>query len=230
MTVHRPQGSASSNTAAPATAATGQAQAGAHGAAPMKGGPVAGRSFAQVMRAHADESEGGGRPEGRGPARRKLATEVDEESLAAFRAPPCVLLAPPLLSRPTAPASGAVVAARAIAERIVEAARVETGRPGRVDFVLQTRDDVLGGLEVRVRVEHGIVHASFTSGQPEVRAALEGQFNTLRDALTHRGLAVGELQVADGRAHDREREQREHRDGRHRREDAWAAVEEGGRR
>ena len=135
----------------------------------------------------------------------------DDETLTPFRMPASVLLAPTPLSRPSLAASGSMEGARAIADRIVEAARVETGRPGHVELVMRTRDEVLGGLEVRVRMEHGIIHATFATAQPEVRATLEAQAGALRECLLARGLVVGDIHVAEGRAPTSERERERER-------------------
>lgn len=119
--------------------------------------------------------------------------------LAPFRVAPSVLQPPPPVVRPVVDRSALVEAAQAIADRIVGAVRLEAAPTGRLELVLELRPEVLGGMEIRVRVEAGRVHAVLAVQQPEVRAALEAQVVVLRQALADRGLRVGEVVVADAR-------------------------------
>jgi flagellar hook-length control protein FliK len=97
--------------------------------------------------------------------------------------------------RPRFQASPVAEAAQAIADRVVQSARLEAKPSGRLEFVVEMRPEVLGGLEVRVRFEGGQVHAVFGAAAPEVRAVLEAQCHALRGALQERGLQVGEIRV-----------------------------------
>jgi flagellar hook-length control protein FliK len=125
----------------------------------------------------------------------RAATEAEGEVLPSFHVPPPILQAPPPIVRPAVERSPVVDAAQAIADRVVQAVRLEAHPSGRMEFVLEMRPEVLGGAEVRVRVEAGRVHALFAVQQPEVRATLEAQAHLLRSALEERGLEVGEVAV-----------------------------------
>lgn len=169
------------------------------------------KSFAEVLRgkeaqgaAHAagaasdPDGERGGFGDALEKPRRSLSIEADESgAFAAFRIPPSILQRPADIARPTLERSGVASAAQAIADRVVETVRIEANPSGRLEFVMETKADVLGGAEIRVRVEDGRVHATFASARPEVRAVLESQAGALRDALVARGLSVGEVVVTE---------------------------------
>jgi flagellar hook-length control protein FliK len=122
-------------------------------------------------------------------------SDADDAALAPFNVPASILLPPAPLARPVTEATHHIDAAQAIAQRIVDSVRIES-TASRVEMVVETRTDVLGGVEIRVRHEHGQIHASFATAQPEARALLEAQLGTLRDALSQRGLLLAEVTVA----------------------------------
>lgn len=149
-----------------------------------RGEPSAGEPFASV-------SSNAGARERTIAAR----SDADDAALAPFNVPASILLPPAPLARPASEAAHHIDAAQAIAQRIVDSVRIES-TASRVEMVVETRADVLGGVEIRVRHEHGQIHASFATAQPEARALLEAQLGTLRDALSQRGLQLAEVTVA----------------------------------
>lgn len=189
---------------------------------PSSGGPEASRSggaaFAETLarerggREQRDGSPGG--PEERTPraaqAEPKLRGAVSEGEtpgtpLVAFHLPLPILHPPAPIARPPFEGSAFLSTAQAIAERVVQAAALEARPGGRLEFVVELRPEVLGGLEIRVHLQDGRVHALLASREPEVRALVEAQVHLLRQALEGRGLAVAEIAVSERRAREDDR-------------------------
>lgn len=160
-----------------------------------------GTAFREVLERKRRDREEGDRPapEGEPSLRTRGPQKAGGEAgpLQPFHLPPPVLHPPPPIVRPAGPRAELVEAAQAIADRVVQAVSLQADPAGRLEFVLDLRPEVLGGLEVRVRMEAGRVHALFAAQQPEVRAVIEAQVGVLRQALERRGLQVGDIEVAD---------------------------------
>lgn len=197
------------------------------GDASSKAGPASGgRSFGEVLRGSGggrrdEAADGSGErewPGGFGGARDRRGFAADGELeglLGAFRVPPSILCAPPLIARPTFEQRGGVEAAQSLADRVVERVHLEANPSGRLEFVMETKADVLGGVEIRVRIEGGQVHASFATAHPEARATLEAQLGVLREAMVAKGLHVAEVITTEPRRphEERGRDRRDDRGG-----------------
>ncbi|KFA89540.1 flagellar hook-length control protein FliK [Archangium violaceum] len=137
------------------------------------------------------DADGGGKGGGEGKDKKDGA-----EAAASFRFNPA-LMAPVPVARPN-PASGSErlrAIANEIAQKIVERVRVGTNAAGNAEFQIDLRNDVLKGLSIKLSAKNGKIHATFSGSDREVLKMLEGQRETLKNALAGRGLTLEELRV-----------------------------------
>ncbi|WPB80350.1 flagellar hook-length control protein FliK [Archangium violaceum] len=137
------------------------------------------------------DADGGGKGGGEGKDKKDGA-----EAAASFRFNPA-LMAPVPVAKPN-PASGSErlrAIANEIAQKIVERVRVGTNAAGNAEFQIDLRNDVLKGLSIKLSAKNGKIHATFSGSDREVLKMLEGQRETLKNALAGRGLTLEELRV-----------------------------------
>ncbi|MFE8596703.1 flagellar hook-length control protein FliK [Archangium violaceum] len=137
------------------------------------------------------DADGGGKGGGEGKDKKDGA-----EAAASFRFNPA-LMAPVPVAKPN-PTSGSErlrAIANEIAQKIVERVRVGTNAAGNAEFQIDLRNDVLKGLSIKLSAKNGKIHATFSGSDREVLKMLEGQRETLKNALAGRGLTLEELRV-----------------------------------
>lgn len=86
-----------------------------------------------------------------------------------------------------------------IAQKIVERVRVGKNAAGRAEFQIDLRSDVLSGLKVKVSSSGGKIQAVFSGSDREVLKMLESNAETLKAALSGRGLTLEELKIEAAR-------------------------------
>jgi hypothetical protein len=86
-----------------------------------------------------------------------------------------------------------------IAQKIVERVRVGKNAAGKAEFQIDLRSTVLAGLSIKVSGSHGKIRAVFSGGDREVLKLLQDQAETLKAALTSRGLMLEELKIEERR-------------------------------
>ncbi len=86
-------------------------------------------------------------------------------------------------------------AASEIAQKIVERVRVGTNAAGRMEFQIDLKNDVLGGMTVKVSAKNGKISAVFSGSDKDVLKLLEEQSESLKTALGSRGLTLESLKV-----------------------------------
>ena len=125
-----------------------------------------------------------------------------QQQPGAFRLPPAALMAPPPVAVPKGQGQVSRLrqVAQEIAEKIVQAARVGTNKMGLPEFQLELKSDILKGLKVKVSGRHGRIRALFSSRDPQVLKQLRAEADSLRQALTARGLKVDALEIEEERA------------------------------
>ncbi len=86
-------------------------------------------------------------------------------------------------------------AAAEIAQKIVERVRVGTNATGKMEFQIDLKNDVLGGLSVKVSSKNGKITAVFSGSDRDVLKMLEDQSESLKTALSARGLTLETLKT-----------------------------------
>lgn len=86
-------------------------------------------------------------------------------------------------------------AAAEIAQKIVERVRVGTNATGKMEFQIDLKNDVLGGMSVKVSSKNGKITAVFSGSDKEVLKMLEEQSESLKTALGARGLTLESLKI-----------------------------------
>lgn len=86
-------------------------------------------------------------------------------------------------------------AAAEIAAKIVERVRVGTNAMGKMEFQIDLKNDVLGGMSVKVSSKNGKISAVFSGSDKDVLKMLEEQSEALKTALGARGLTLESLKT-----------------------------------
>lgn len=86
-------------------------------------------------------------------------------------------------------------AAAEIAQKIVDKIRVGTNAMGKMEFQIDLKSDVLGGMSVKVSSNKGKISAVFSGGDRDILKQLEEQSESLKNALTARGLTLESLKT-----------------------------------
>lgn len=86
---------------------------------------------------------------------------------------------------------------QAIFSQIVQKAKL-INLPELAEMKIQLKPDFLGKLHLNVSVENGVVTAKFNAESHQVKAIIEANLNTLRDALSEQGVKVDQLVVNVG--------------------------------
>ena len=86
-------------------------------------------------------------------------------------------------------------AASEIAQKIVERVRVGTNAAGKMEFQIDLKSDVLGGMSVKVSAKNGKITAVFSGSDKDVLKMLEEQSDALKVALGSRGLTLESLKT-----------------------------------
>lgn len=137
------------------------------------------------------DADGGGKGGGDGKDKKDGA-----EAAASFRFNPALMAPVPVAKpKPTAGSERLRAIANEIAQKIVERVRVGTNAAGNAEFQIDLRNDVLKGLSIKLSAKNGKIHATFSGSDREVLKMLEGQRETLKNALAGRGLTLEELRV-----------------------------------
>ena len=125
-----------------------------------------------------------------------------QQNPGAFRLPPAALMAPPGIAVPKdqPQTSRLRQLAQEIADKIVKNVRIGTNKIGLPEFQLELKSDILKGLKVKVSGRHGRIRALFSSRDPQVLKQLRGEVESLRTALTARGLKVDALEIEEERS------------------------------
>jgi flagellar hook-length control protein FliK len=87
--------------------------------------------------------------------------------------------------------------ANEIAQKIVERVRVGTNAAGKAEFQIDLRSNVLSGLSIKVSSSNGRISAKFMASDKEVLKLLRDQSDSLKQALTGRGLTLDELKIEE---------------------------------
>ena len=137
------------------------------------------------------DADGGGKGGGDGKDKKDGA-----EAAASFRFNPALMAPVPVAKpKPTSGSERLRAIANEIAQKIVERVRVGTNAAGNAEFQIDLRNDVLKGLSIKLSAKNGKIHATFSGSDKEVLKMLEGQRETLKNALAGRGLTLEELRV-----------------------------------
>ncbi|MCY1076234.1 flagellar hook-length control protein FliK [Archangium lansingense] len=137
------------------------------------------------------DADGGGKGGGEGKDKKDGA-----EAAASFRFNPALMAPVPVAKpKPTSGSERLRAIANEIAQKIVERVRVGTNAAGNAEFQIDLRNDVLKGLSIKLSAKNGKIHATFSGSDKEVLKMLEGQRETLKNALAGRGLTLEELRV-----------------------------------
>jgi flagellar hook-length control protein FliK len=97
--------------------------------------------------------------------------------------------------RETSPSDRLRALAAELAQRIVERVRVGTNAAGKAEFQIDLRSDVLAGLSIKISGSAGRIRATFQTRDKEVKKLLETNAETLKKALTARGLTLEEMKI-----------------------------------
>jgi hypothetical protein len=155
-----------------------------------KGGSAAGGAHAEKGDLKADADKGGssqqGGKEGKG----------EQAAVASFRFNPA-LMAPVTVQKKNETQSSDRLrkAASEIAQKIVERVRVGTNAMGKLEFQIDLKNDVLGGMSVKVSAKNGKISAVFSGSDKDVLKMLEEQSESLKTALGSRGLTLESLKT-----------------------------------
>ena len=137
------------------------------------------------------DADGGGKGGGDGKDKKDGA-----EAAASFRFNPALMAPVPVAKpKPTSGSERLRAIANEIAQKIVERVRVGTNAAGNAEFQIDLRNDVLKGLSIKLSTKNGKIHATFSGSDKEVLKLLEGQRETLKNALAGRGLTLEELRI-----------------------------------
>jgi hypothetical protein len=82
-----------------------------------------------------------------------------------------------------------------IAQKIVERVRIGTNALGNAEFQIDMRDNVLGGMTVKISAKNGKISAVFSGRDKDVLKMLEEQEESLKGALSARGLTLEKFKV-----------------------------------
>lgn len=138
-----------------------------------------------------DADRGGGQQQGGGKDQR------DGSNMGpGFRFNPALMAPVPLAKKKEATGSDRLrKVANELAQKIVERVRVGTNAAGKVEFQVDLRSDVLAGLSVKVSANNGKISAVFQGSDRDVMKLLEEHEDTLREALTARGLKLEDFKL-----------------------------------
>ncbi|MBI3186079.1 MAG: flagellar hook-length control protein FliK [Myxococcales bacterium] len=162
---------------------------GSQQAAASKGGARFGKG---ELKADADRGGGGGQKGG------QKDNKPSSELAAGFRFNPALMAPVPVAkSRDLAGSERLRALAAEIAQKIVERVRVGTNAAGKTEFQIDLRSDVLAGLSIKVSGSGGRIKAVFSGRDREVLKLLADQSESLRSALTGRGLTLEDLRIEE---------------------------------
>jgi flagellar hook-length control protein FliK len=154
-------------------------------------GALAGRGGKGELKA---DSEGGqGSKQGGGDGKDK---DGGGAMAGAFRFNPA-LMAPVPAAQPkqTSQSERLRRVATEIAEKIVERVRVGTNAAGNAEFQIDLRGEVLSGLSIKLSAKNGRIQAVFSGSNKDVLKMLEEQSESLKQALSGRGLTLEQLKI-----------------------------------
>jgi flagellar hook-length control protein FliK len=101
-----------------------------------------------------------------------------------------------------APATGPATADRVLAQQLVERIGALRHRgDGDYELALHLEPADLGRVELRLRLEAGVVHVHVATPSPETAAAVHRSLDELRSALVDAGLTPGALDVGTSAHH-----------------------------
>ncbi|WP_426110134.1 flagellar hook-length control protein FliK [Massilia sp. PWRC2] len=202
--------SAVADGAAGATAGTAKVAASTDNSAPLAAAADSGAAFGGVLQAHVDAAPGRAGERAELPLARELASATAAAPLSA-----------PLQQASLAPAQAAIAPPDRLSARVGSAAWdtqvgqkivwMAAGQEQTATLTLNPPD--LGPVQVVLSVSNDMAQVTFSSAQPEVRAALEQAMPRLRDMMGESGIALGNASVNDG-AQQRQAQQGEQSNGR----------------
>ena len=157
--------------------------------ASSKAGAAGGSARAEKGDLKTDADKGGGQQGGKDKGGEPAAA-------ASFRFNPA-LMAPVSVAKPNPTQSSDKLrkAAAEIAQKIVERVRVGTNATGKMEFQIDLKNDVLGGMSVKVSSKNGKITAVFSGSDKDVLKMLEEQSESLKTALSARGLTLETLKT-----------------------------------
>jgi flagellar hook-length control protein FliK len=157
--------------------------------ASSKAGAASGSARAEKGDLKTDADKGGGQQGGKDKGGEPAAT-------ASFRFNPA-LMAPVSVQKKneTQGSDKLRKAAAEIAQKIVERVRVGTNALGKMEFQIDLKNDVLGGMSVKVSLKNGKITAVFSGSDKNVLKMLEEQSESLKTALSARGLTLESLKT-----------------------------------
>jgi hypothetical protein len=113
-----------------------------------------------------------------------------------FRLNPALLAPVPVArARDTSGSDRLRAIANELAQKIVERVRIGANAAGRMEFQVDLRSDVLKGLTVKVSAQGGKITAVFSGSDREVLRLVEAHGESLRAALSARGLTLDEFRT-----------------------------------
>lgn len=205
-----PSGSATASGATPADAALAGAAADADAAAAAAGADPAATSATSARQAAALGADGkpaadaAATPPG-GQFKLPETVARDAEPLRAQAPAPAVVAPAAQAQLATAQAASAVASSQLQARVGSSAWDQQLGQKvvwmvagGEQSATMTLNPPDLGPLQVVLNVSNDQASASFTSAQPEVRAALEAALPKLRDMMSEAGIQLGEATVSAG--------------------------------
>ena len=156
-----------------------------------KNNGVGGGAKAEKGDLKTDADKGGGGQQGGGNK-----DKGDAQMAPAFRYNPA-LMAPVNVQKKNETQSSDRLrkAASEIAQKIVERVRVGTNAAGKMEFQIDLKNDVLGGMSVKVSAKNGKITAVFSGSDKEVLKMLEENSESLKTALGSRGLTLESLKI-----------------------------------
>ncbi len=157
--------------------------------AASKTGGASGSARAEKGDLKTDADKGGGQQGGKDKGGEPAAA-------ASFRFNPA-LMAPVSVQKPNPTQSSDKLrkAAAEIAQKIVERVRVGANAMGKMEFQIDMKSDVLGGMSVKVSSKNGKISAVFSGSDRDVLKMLEEQSESLKNALSARGLTLESLKT-----------------------------------
>ncbi len=134
--------------------------------------------------------------------------EYAAEALAPLQQQPSVLFKPPSVQRvplqlPASTSSGseALVSARTsrspddLLQSMGKQVLVGQQMAGACNFWIELKEDILGGLQIRLSLAGGLVSASLIAKSKEAEALLLERLPQLEEQLRKRGMRVGQVEV-----------------------------------
>ena len=157
--------------------------------ASSKMGGASGSARAEKGDLKADADKGGGQQGGKDKG-------AEPAAAASFRFNPA-LMAPVSVQQKNATQGSDKLrkAAAEIAQKIVDRVRVGTNALGKMEFQIDLKNDVLGGMSVKVSSKNGKITAVFSGSDRDVLKMLEEQSEQLKTALSARGLTLESLKI-----------------------------------